>query len=145
MARQLLIYESAVPVSRANHHDLSAEVGGDFSFSRAVNSVPLMAVEFPVAAPEYAIVFAGNDTAIMPAVILGLRDNENLYLNGKGGWGARYIPAFIRRYPFVFSSPDEGKNFTLCIDERFPGFNREGRGSACSATTASRAPTPARC
>src|SRR5690606_7709519 len=34
----------------------------------------------------------------------------------------------VRRYPFVFSSQDDGKTFTLCIDERFAGFNREGKG-----------------
>ena len=38
------------------------------------------------------------------------------------------MPAFLRRYPFVFSSRDEGKTFTLCIDESYAGFNQEGRG-----------------
>ena len=128
MSAQLLIYESAVPVSRTRHENLSVQVGGDYSFSKTVNSVPLIAVEFPHAAAEYAIVFAGNETAVMPAVILGLRGNENLYLTDKSGWDAKYIPAFIRRYPFVFSSTDDGKTFTLCIDERFAGFNREGKG-----------------
>jgi hypothetical protein len=128
VSAQLLIYESAVPVSRARHENLSVQVGDDYSFSKSVNSVPLIAVEFPHVAAEYAIVFAGNETAVMPAVILGLRGNENLYLTDKNTWSAKYIPAFIRRYPFVFSSQDDGKRFTLCIDEQFPGFNREGKG-----------------
>jgi hypothetical protein len=128
VSAQLLIYESAVPVSRTRHENLSVQVGDDYSFSRTVNSVPLIAVEFPHAAAEYAIVFAGNETAVMPAVILGLRGNENLYLSEKNSWDAKYIPAFIRRYPFVFSSQDGGKTFTLCIDERFAGFNSEGKG-----------------
>jgi len=81
-----------------------------------------------MAAAEYAIVFAGTDEAVMPAVILGVRSNENLYLTKEGTWEADYIPAFVRRYPFVFSSSDDGKTFTLCVDEAFPGFNREGRG-----------------
>ena len=34
----------------------------------------------------------------------------------------------MRRYPFVFSSRDEGRTFTLCIDEAFPRFNQSGRG-----------------
>ena len=34
----------------------------------------------------------------------------------------------MRRYPFVFSTPDNGKTFMLCVDEAFPGFNRDGRG-----------------
>jgi hypothetical protein len=46
----------------------------------------------------------------------------------RGGWQAKYIPAFVRRYPFVFSSRGVGKTFTLCIDEAFPGFNQSGRG-----------------
>src|SRR5262249_27164470 len=40
----------------------------------------------------------------------------------------KYIPAFVRRYPFVFFSRDDSKTFTLCIDEAFPGFNQSGRG-----------------
>ena len=127
MATQLLIYETAVPVSAARHRDASVEVGADYAFARNVNSVPLMAVEFPHAAAEYAVVFAGAQDAVMPAVILGMRGNENLYL-AHGKWSAKYIPAFVRRYPFVFSTADDGKTFMLCVDEAFPGFNREGRG-----------------
>jgi hypothetical protein len=128
VSAQLLIYESAAPLSRTRHQNSSVQVGNDYSFSRSVNSVPLMAVEFAPAATDYAIVFAGHQAAFMPAVILGLRGNENLYLTDKNGWDAAYVPAFIRRYPFVFSSPDEGKSFTLCIDERFQGLNTEGKG-----------------
>jgi hypothetical protein len=125
---QLLIYESAVPVSQVRHGNWSVEVGTDYSFSRAVNSVPLMAVEFPNAAAEYAIVFAGTADVVMPAAILGMRADENLYLSPDGSWLARYVPAFVRRYPFVFSSNDEGKRFTLCIDEKYRGCNQEERG-----------------
>ena len=127
MATQLLIYETAVPVSAARHRDASVEVGADYAFARNVNSVPLMAVEFPHAAAEYAVVFAGAQDAVMPAVILGMRGNENLYL-AHGKWSAKYIPAFLRRYPFIFSTLDEGKSFVLCVDEAFPGFNRQGSG-----------------
>lgn len=128
MATQLLIYESAVPVSAARHRDACVEVGADYAFASKINSVPLMAVEFPAAAAEYAIVFAGAQDAVMPAVILGVRGNENLYLNGQGGWSASYLPAFVRRYPFIFSTTDDGKTFMLCVDEAFPGFNRAARG-----------------
>ena len=60
--------------------------------------------------------------------MLGVRTEENLYVTKEGGWQAKYIPAFVRRYPFVFFSRDDGKTFTLCIDEAFPGFNQSGRG-----------------
>lgn len=128
MSTQLLIYETAVPVSNARHGGWSVEAGGSYGFSRQVNSVPLMAAEFPPAAAEYAIIFSGNDDVIMPAVILGMRGEENVYLDQAGGWQAKYIPAFIRRYPFVFAGDNSGKTLTLCIDEAFAGCNQEGRG-----------------
>jgi hypothetical protein len=140
VSTQLLIYEHTVPVSHGRHGDWSVEVGANYGFSRTVNSVPLMAVEFASAAAEYAIVFAGTGDVVMPTAVLGLRNEENLYLSKDEGWQAKYIPAFVRRYPFVFSSPDDGKTFTLCIDEKFPGFNQHGRGERLF--TDDRKPTP---
>ena len=128
MTKQLLVYETAVPVNHARHGGWSVEVGGDYGFSRNLNSVPIMAAEFARAASEYPIVFAGTNEAFMPVVIVGMRGNENLYVNDQGKWLGRYIPAFIRRYPFVFASGDDGSTLTLCIDEAFTGFNQDGRG-----------------
>ena len=71
MATQLLFYNTAVPVSQEKHKDLSVKTGNSYAFSREVNSVPLTAVEFSLAAAEYPIVFAGNEESVMPAVILG--------------------------------------------------------------------------
>lgn len=130
MSTQLLIYETAVPVSSGRHGKCSVEAGNNYAFARNVNSIPLMAVEFPQAAPEYAIVFAANGENVVPVVILGARQNENLYLSADHQWKAQYIPAFVRRYPFVFSSSADGQTFTLCVDEAFPGLNYQGRGKA---------------
>src|SRR5262245_6429163 len=128
MTAQLLIYETVVPLSAARHRDCAVEIGGNYGFSKKANSVPLMAVEFRAAAFEYPIVFGGTKENVMPAVILGIRDNQNLYLSQDGKWAAKYIPAFVRRYPFVFSNSANGQRSVLCIDEEFSGFNREGRG-----------------
>lgn len=130
MNKQLLIYETAVPVSHGRHAKCSVDVGEDFAFMRGVNSVPLMAVEFPQAAQEYVIVFAGAPDDMMPLVVLGARQNENLYVSPDGQWPAQYKPAFVRRYPFVFSTSEDGKTFTLCVDEACPGVNFQGRGQA---------------
>lgn len=128
MSTQMLIYETAFPVSAGRHGATRVEATGSYAFSAKVNSVPLMAVEFAMAASEYAIIFAGEGDAIMPAAALGMRGNENAYLDAQGGWQAKYIPAFIRRYPFVFASEDDGQRLTLCIDEAYPGCKTEGPG-----------------
>ncbi len=128
MPKQLLIYESAVPVSAARHGRHSVAPVPDFAFSAGVNAVPLMAIEFLRAADEYAIVFTQAGDEVMPAVVLGVRGDQNLYLSADRKWEATYIPAFIRRYPFVFSNSADGKTLTLCIDEAHPGVNADGRG-----------------
>lgn len=126
MSTQLLLYKSAVPINRTVHHDCFVDIGANYAFAADVNSVPLMAIEFPLAAGEYTIVFGGTAAEPTPAAVLGVRGNENLFLGANGLWQAKYIPAFVRRYPFVFSHTEE--KFVLCIDEDFAGLNREGRG-----------------
>jgi hypothetical protein len=133
MSAQLLIYETAVPVSSGRHGKCSVEAGRDYSFTRKVNSVPLTAVEFPEASTEYAIVFAASGDEVVPVVVLGARQNENLYVSADSTWQAKYVPAFVRRYPFVFSNSEDGSTFTLCIDESFPGLNYLGKGKALFA------------
>jgi len=128
MATQLLIYETATPLNSRKHAEWSIDTKPNYAFASKVNSVPLMAVEIMHAAAEYPIVFGGSGDNVMPAVILGLRNGENAYIDEAGDWKAKYIPAFVRRYPFVFSSADEGKTFALCVDEQFPGLNQEDRG-----------------
>jgi hypothetical protein len=124
----MLIYEKAAPVTTQKHGDWSIKPGTGYSFAGDVNSVPLTTVEFANSASEYTIVFTGEGDQVMPGVILGMRDRENLYLQEDGSWGARYVPAFLRRYPFVFASSEDGKTFTLCVDEEFEGCNTDGKG-----------------
>lgn len=128
MSTQLLIYERAVPVSKKRHANLGIDGGNDFTFAKHVNAVPLTCVEFPHAAKEYAIVFSGNENGIMPYALLGIRDDENVYVTESGSWDAAYVPAFVRRYPFVFAGKPDEEKFTLCVDEEYAGLNAEGRG-----------------
>jgi hypothetical protein len=128
MSKQLLIYESAVPVTAMRHSRTSFEPLANYGFSAGINAVPLMLVEFMLAATEYAIVFTAAGDDVLPAAVLGVRADQNLYLSADAQWQAKYVPAFIRRYPFVFSASEDKKTLTLCIDESHPGFNSEDRG-----------------
>jgi len=128
MPKQSAFYEEAIPISRERHTDLAVKVGSDYRFAKNVNSVPLTAVEFRRAAAEYAIVFLGGAESIMPVVVLSVVQYQNNYVDEKGQWTAKYVPAFVRRYPFVFAGNDDDAGLILCIDETFAGCNLEGRG-----------------
>jgi len=125
---QLLFYDKAVPVSAERHRDLSVKTGTSYGFASKVNSVPLTAIEFAQAAAEYPIVFAGTEEVVMPCVILGASASRNVFVTKAGAWLGKYIPAFVRRYPFVFAQDTTGKNLILHVDESFEGCNRDGRG-----------------
>jgi len=126
--KQMLIYDNVVPVSREKHGKTSLKPTTDYSFARQTNSVPLVAGEFGLVAMHYAIVFGQATDGAIPAAVLGARHNENVFVGDDGSWGAPYVPAFIRRYPFVFGTDEASETFTLMIDETFGGLNKDGKG-----------------
>ena len=121
----LLFYENPVALNKVTHKDIKIKPGGnDYSFAKNTNSVILAGVEFTEAAKEYPIVFAQAGESIVPVALLGLRNEENLFVKDDGTWDARYIPAFVRRYPFVLAETAENPDQrVVCIDEGFAGFN----------------------
>ncbi|MEX0286888.1 MAG: SapC family protein [Paracoccaceae bacterium] len=128
MTAQLLFYEKPVAVSATAHRETCIKATDDFSFAKSVNSVPLVAAEFAEAGAEFPIVFAGQDKNIVPTAILGVAGGENQFVDDNGAWTARFMPVFIRRYPFVFSQANEDGRALLFVDEAYPGVNNEGRG-----------------
>ncbi|MBF0620746.1 MAG: SapC family protein [Magnetococcales bacterium] len=124
----LLFYENPVPVQTDKHQKTKIKpLENKFRFAAKTNSVILSGVEFVEAAKEYPIVFTriGGEGNPIPLALLGLRNDENLFVQKDGAWDARYIPAFVRRYPFVLSKAPKGEQFMVCVDESYPGMNEE--------------------
>lgn len=128
MEKQILFYSNVKPLNSEQHSGLFLRDDTGFAFAGEVNAVPLTTVEFAKAAAEYAIVFAGEKDALTPYAVLSMTNGKNSYIDETGVFNAAYIPAFVRRYPFVFTTFDEGKNFTLCVDVDSPALNEDGIG-----------------
>jgi hypothetical protein len=59
--------------------------------------------------------------------VVGLRDGENLFLSATEPHVAdAYIPAYVRRYPFVFATDQSSDRMILCIDRRSALFDENG-------------------
>ncbi len=127
-----LFYKKVVPLNKEVHGELYIEGIEGYTHTKETNSIYIAAIEFLRVSREYPIVFAkGIDDVIFPVALLGLEKNKNLFVDEKGDWAAEYIPAYVRRYPFILATPDDSKdNFTVCIDESFPGFNTAEEGKA---------------
>ena len=125
---EVLFYERPVPLNRTAHKDLRIKGLQNLKFAHNVHSVPLTCTEFPITARDIPILFAGSDVASAgPMALLGLRQSENLFLDNSGQWAQGvYVPAFVRRYPFVLAEKPagaEGDDFTVFLDEGYEGFN----------------------
>jgi hypothetical protein len=98
----------------------------DYSFTAEANSLPITGSEFIQASKEYIIAFIKNDEGeYFPMVCLGVEDQKNLYVTKEGKWNAKYIPGYVRRYPFASMVDEEGEKFNICIDESYPGLGTE--------------------
>ncbi|MCP4111015.1 MAG: SapC family protein [Desulfobacteraceae bacterium] len=88
-----------------------------YNFVEKSHIVSLMVNEFTMAAPVYPIVFIKDGDMLKPFALLGLKQNENLFVGNNGQWQAEYIPATIRRYPFILGKTEARDDLALCIDE----------------------------
>lgn len=126
---EVIFYERPVPLNRVDHKNLRLKGTQNLNYAKVAHSVPLTGMEFALAARDMLIVFAGNDAKDAgPVALLGLRQGENLYIDAEGQWSPdTYVPAFIRRYPFVLAEkPDgePGEDLTVFLDEDFAGFDK---------------------
>ncbi|HEV2539440.1 MAG TPA: SapC family protein [Frateuria sp.] len=127
---EVLFYERPVPLNRTQHKDLRLKGIPSLKFAAAAHSVPLTGAEFPIAARDLPILFAGQSMEDAgPMALLGLRQNENLLVDENGRWATNvYVPAFVRRYPFILAEKPagtEGDDFTVFLDEAYEGFGSD--------------------
>ena len=92
---------------------------------RSLTALPLSYTEFGAACRDYPITFVSGDggKTFLPMAILGLENQQNLFVTENGNWDAGvYLPAYIRRYPFCMTRVTvEGKEQAeriACVEKR---------------------------
>jgi hypothetical protein len=112
-----LFYQRLVALDRRAHVRLRVRPPDNHQFTADATLVPLLSGEFAPMSREFPIAFIREPSTgeFAPVALTGMPQTKNLFVRADGTWDARYIPAYVRRYPFVFieTSPD---NFTVCID-----------------------------
>jgi len=123
--KTMLLYEKLTPVNREQHKSLRVKSGSKhLEFARELNSMLLATTELPLAALDYPCVFVNSGDQHTLVAVVGLRDKDNLFLDDAGRWEpGSYVPAFVRRYPFVLAEQKGGEELTVCVDEAFDGLN----------------------
>lgn len=111
-----LFYWRPVPLTAATHGWMKIRPENHYGFSARTNAVPLTMPEFVLAARHYPIIFVGPN--LIPTVALGFRSDENLLVNDAGAWErGQYVPAYVRRYPFILLGRPTDQRLQLGIDD----------------------------
>lgn len=117
------LYHAPQALDPVRHASLRMKPLSDWSIAARMHAVFVAVDEWPQAALEFPILFvhsgeldAAGAAVVTPVALLGLAQGENLAVEGTR-WCARYVPAFIRRYPFV-----SGRGGVL-IDSAWSGWS----------------------
>jgi len=112
-----MFYTSPRPLDRVKDGKMKLNRPTNFKFAAKTNAIPLLVDEFPMAAAYYPIVFADGPLPV-PAAVVGLKNDTNLFVNASNTWvSGAYLPAYVRRYPFILMDDPDNKQFVLCIDD----------------------------
>lgn len=124
-----VLYSAPEAMNPARQGGLALRRSDDFGFARALHAVPVAAAEMPAAMRSYPIVFIGAERA--PVAITGIRQDQNLFIAEDGSWIApHYIPAYVRRYPFILAGEEGAEELTLCIDRDCPRLTVAGQAGS---------------
>ncbi|HEX8570968.1 MAG TPA: SapC family protein [Caulobacteraceae bacterium] len=112
----VLFYSKPEPLSREMHGGLGLkQLENPFRFAAQTHVIPLVVTEFAPAALSYPIIFVGEQR--MPVAVMGVNQGENLFADEKGVFDVdAYLPAYMRRYPFVFANDESQSRMIVCID-----------------------------
>jgi hypothetical protein len=112
-----LFYKDLMPLNSRDHASWRARSVDKASWLGNQHAIPLTVEEFPHAQRNYPIVFSAGDNPV-PLALMGLNEGVNVFFDAEGKpLGDAYIPAYIRRYPFLLAKlrPDADE-MSLCFD-----------------------------
>lgn len=117
-------YQDIVPLTK-QHRVVLPESGKLPLVFRSLTALPLSFTEFSAACRDYPIAFVSGDAggSFVPMVVVGLENQQNLFVTPTGAWDvAVYLPAYVRRYPFCMTRVTvdgrEQAERVACVEKR---------------------------
>src|SRR3954463_10767353 len=97
-----IFYRAIEPLNVTQHGQMKVRPVLNMSEVAKTHAIPLTTDEFALVQRHYPIVFSIGEKPI-PIGLMGLNENVNVFLedDGRAMDPSLYIPAYIRRYPFL--------------------------------------------
>ena len=127
-----LLYNGLDALNSGQHGKLKLKKKYNLPQVGKTHAVPVTVEEFTFVQRHYPIIFSAGDTSV-PLALLGLNEGINTYFDADGRPldNNVYIPAYLRRYPFLLAklqpTTDE---LSLCFDPTAGAVAEDGDGPA---------------
>jgi SapC len=123
----MFLFERPELMNKEQHRDLGfCKPEKRFEFCSKARAIPITVTEIPAALKDYPIVFMSKENPILLAVV-GLIDDVNLFVDENGEWEKnRYIPGYVRRYPFGLANESDSERMAIVIDTAYEGLQPNG-------------------
>ncbi|NNC73731.1 MAG: SapC family protein [Sphingomonadaceae bacterium] len=113
-----ILYNDLRPLSSLEHGGFRMQKRDTAPFLSQVHAVPLTIDEFIMAQRCLPIVFSADEKPV-PLALMGLNEGVNVFIGDDGSLTEQniYMPAYIRRYPFMLAKlQQENDEMSLCFD-----------------------------
>ena len=112
-----VFYQDLMPLNSRDHAGWKSRSTDRAPWLHGFHAIPLTAEEFPQAARNFPIIFSTGPDPV-PLALMGLNEGVNVFVNAEGKVEENiYIPAYIRRYPFLLAKlTPETNELSLCFD-----------------------------
>lgn len=120
------IYKDVRLINREEDKKLKVSPIEGFPYASSLRDCIVTVSEFYEAAKSQPIVFTKNEQGeYLALALMGLKTGKNLFVNEDGSWRAgEYVPAFVRRYPFIYVQNADGDTLTLAVDHGHKAVNK---------------------
>ena len=113
-----LFYEALEPLNVSQHGKMRVHSATKVSQFAKAHAIPVTVDEFALVQRHYPIVFSIGESPI-PIALMGLNEGVNVFLDeeGKARDPDLYVPAYLRRYPFMLARlRQDSDELSLCFD-----------------------------
>ena len=130
-----MFYKDLMPLSSQEHANYHVRTMEKAPFVASQHAIPVTTDEFTLIQRFMPIVFSAGDEPV-PLALMGLNEGVNVFFDADGALTETnlYMPAYIRRYPFLLAKlRPEGDELSLCFDPTCEAVGAFDEGEALFA------------
>jgi len=113
-----LLYNGLEPLNRNQHGTFKVRRMTGLDRVSSTHAIPVTVDEFAMVQRHFPIVFSSGENPV-PIVLMGLHEGTNAFFdeNGVSRDPSIYVPAYLRRFPFLLARlREDSDELSLCFD-----------------------------